>query len=163
VEIESELTAIEEEDISNKKFEDMTNQEIQQELLKKRQNQMSRMMKIRKYQFLAMIMLGFSYVFIYRPYVHPKSLMNSVQYHYALKIIQDSKMAKRELGDAMTVMTCNGKHCPLFSKGNFYLMIFGPENKAKFDVDFRYEASKKAYIITKINMITRSRLLRLYP
>lgn len=71
-----------------KRFEDMTKEEINEEVIKKRQTNMNKMMKIRKYQFLGFTGIGFFYFFIYRKFLHPKSVMNSVLYHNALKYIK---------------------------------------------------------------------------
>jgi len=77
---------------------------------------MNKMMKIRKYQFLGFTGIGFFYFFIYRKFLHPKSVMNSVLYHNALKYIKINSVVKKELGGQVQMMTCNGKTYPLFTK-----------------------------------------------
>jgi hypothetical protein len=44
-------------------------------------------MRIRKYQFMGFAVLGFFYFFIYRKFLHPKSIMGGVLYHDAIKMI----------------------------------------------------------------------------
>ena len=49
---------------------------------------MGRMMKIRKYQFLAFSAAGAFYFIVYRQFLHPKSILNSVLYHNTLKLVE---------------------------------------------------------------------------
>lgn len=55
-------------------------------MMKKRHQQMNRLIKIRKWQFLGFTMAGCFYMLVYRRFLHPKSIMNSVLYHNALSV-----------------------------------------------------------------------------
>lgn len=46
------------------------------------------MMDIRKWQLIGFTSLGLFYFFIYRSYLHPKSITNSALYHAAVTFIQ---------------------------------------------------------------------------
>jgi len=64
-----------------KRFEDKTKEEIDQDKKMKNKQRIERMMKIRTYQFGGMGVLIFFYMFVYRKFLHPKPVMNSVVYH----------------------------------------------------------------------------------
>jgi hypothetical protein len=103
----------------------MTREEINEDMIKKRQKQMGKMISTRKYQFLILMGFGFFYFFIYRKFLHPKSVMNSVLYHNALKYVKINKTVQKELGTHLQMMTCNGKTYPLFNSCQFDLILFG--------------------------------------
>ena len=75
---------------SNKRFEDKTKAEINQEMIKKRQQRMNQMIQTRKYQMVGFSLIGFFYFFIYRIYLNPKPIYNSVLYHNSLKLIKNN-------------------------------------------------------------------------
>ena len=57
--------------------------------------------------------MSFFYFFIYRMYLNPKPIYNSVLYHNAVKILKNDREVTRTLGDHLQVMNCNGKTYPL--------------------------------------------------
>ena len=105
------------------------------------------MIKIRKYQLFGFSGLGLFYFFVYRKYLHPKSIMNSVVYHNALKFIDHSAQVKQSLGTNLMTMTCNGKTYPMVNSCNFDLYVFGNKDKAKFNVKANYDRESSQYII----------------
>ena len=72
----------------------MTSEELSEEMVKKRQRQMNHMLKIRKWQFIGFTVLGVFYMLVYRRFLHPKSITNSVLYHNALKFVNASSQVK---------------------------------------------------------------------
>lgn len=80
-----------------KKFEDMTREELNASMKKRRKDQQQRQLKIRKYQFLAFAGLGMFYM-VYRQFLHPKSIMNSVLYNNAIKYIESNKTVADTIG-----------------------------------------------------------------
>lgn len=98
-----------------KRFGDKTMEEIDDEMMKKRHQLMNRNIKIRKWQFLGFTMAGCFYMLIYRRFLHPKSIMNSVLYHNALNVATKNLTVRQKLGEEMTIMNCNGKIYPLLS------------------------------------------------
>ena len=70
---------------------------------------MNRMISIRKYQFIGFIFAGFFYFYVYRKFLFPKTIMNSVVYHNSVKFIDINPTVKKVLGDNLNMMNCNGK------------------------------------------------------
>ena len=64
----------------------------------------------------------------------PKVVMNSVLYHKSLRMIKASPKANSILGNQIHMMTCNGKFWPLGWNCNYYMVLFGENEKAKVDV-----------------------------
>jgi len=64
-----------------KRFEDKTSEEIQQDMQRKRKQQFGKLVKFRTYQFGSIAVLLFGYLFVYRRFLHPKSVANSVLYN----------------------------------------------------------------------------------
>jgi hypothetical protein len=68
-----------------KRFEDKTKEEIRDETHKKKQQQMSKLLSVRKWQLCFFTFCGGFYFFVYRQFLCPKSIMNSVLYHNAVR------------------------------------------------------------------------------
>ncbi len=115
---------------------------------------MNHMLKIRKHQFVAFIGLGFFYTFIYRRFLHPKSIMNSVLYHNAMKFANQSAVVGKELGK-FEMMNCNGKTWPLLSTCNFDMVMFGSKAKGKIRVNAEYSKQINQWKIMKMDLITK--------
>ena len=116
---------------------------------------MGRMIKIRKWQFLGFSMLGIFYMLVYRKFLHPKSIMNSVLYHNALKYVQVNPTIKESLGSSMHMMNCNGKIYPLFNTCKFDIIVFGSKSKGKINVNAEYLKSDNQWRITNMSLQTR--------
>ena len=100
---------------------------------------MNQMKNVRKYQFFGGMMIVFFYFFIYRPYIHPRTVMNSVMYHKSLRILEANPLVRENVGAKFFMMTCNGKYCPLLTNCQYYMMVQGPKGKARFDVDAKFD------------------------
>ena len=75
----------------SKRFEDKTAEELQEDVLAKRNLAMSRMATTRKWQFAILAgSLGF-YFMAYRQFLQPKKIMNSVLYNDALRYLRANK------------------------------------------------------------------------
>lgn len=77
--IEKELQTKKEEAVV--RFEDKTQEERQNDMKKKRRQQLKQMTNIRTYQMGFMFFGIFFYMFVYRKFLAGKSVMNSVIYH----------------------------------------------------------------------------------
>lgn len=88
---------------------------------------MSKLNKIRTYQFLFMAGALFGYLFIYRRFFAAKSVMNSAIYHQTLNFIKQNDTVLNTLGQHLQIMNCNGKIHPLKSTVDFDLVIFGSQ------------------------------------
>lgn len=86
---------------------------------------MSAILKVRNWQFISFSVIGLFYMLIYRRFLHPKSIMNSVLYHNALDLVNMNPMIQKTLGSKLTMMHCNGKIYPLLSNVSFDLVMFG--------------------------------------
>ena len=64
-----------------KRFEDKTQEEIEQDQIRKRKQQFGKLVRFRTYQFGGIAVLAFGYLFVYRRFLHPKSITNSVIYN----------------------------------------------------------------------------------
>ena len=69
-------------------------------------------MKVRYYQFGALLLGGFFYMFVYRQFLAPKPVVNSISYNQALKFAENNRTLKKLLGQQYQVMSCNGKIYP---------------------------------------------------
>lgn len=97
--IEASL-AVNPEDQELKKFEDMTKEELNTSMKKRRKDQQQKQLRIRKYQFFTFAGLGLFYMVIYRQFLHPKSIMNSVVYNNAIKYIESNKIVADAVGSS---------------------------------------------------------------
>ena len=75
---------------------------------------------------------------VYRTYLHPKSIINSVLYHNALKYISSNEVVLDTIGTHFQVMNCNGKIYPIYNTCKFDLILFGSKQKAKINVKAEY-------------------------
>ena len=77
-EIESTLKVAKQE---VKRYEDKTQDEINQDMVRKRKQQFGKLVDMRKYQLGGVTFCMFFYFFVYRRFLHPKSIANSVVYN----------------------------------------------------------------------------------
>ena len=123
-------------------------------MIKKRQQRMNRMIQIRKYQFVGFTLAGFFYFFVFRIYLHPKPIYNSVLYHNTLKLIRNNSEVSRSLGSHLQIMNCNGKTWPLFNNCAFNVIVFGNEAKGRVDVKAEYSKEINGWKINHMDLIT---------
>lgn len=64
-----------------KLYEDKTQEEIERERKFRQRQRMEKIMRVRTYQFGGIGVLAFMYIFVYRKFMHPKPVLNSVVYH----------------------------------------------------------------------------------
>ena len=103
---------------------------------------MNKAIKMRKWQFLAFTFGGVFYMLVYRRFLHPKSIMNSVLYHNAFNVVKQSSVVQKELGKDIIMMTCNGKIYPLLNNCHFDLVLFGSKQKGIANVHAEYKSDK---------------------
>ena len=103
---------------------------------------MSQMNKIRTYQFVIMMGALFGYLFVYRRFFSPKSVLNSTAYHQAVSYVKNSEKIQKVLGKQLQVMNCNGKMYPLKNDINFDLLIYGTEQKGKVRVKSEFNKAE---------------------
>jgi hypothetical protein len=95
--IETALTA-NPETTQPKKYEDMTREELNASMRKRRKEQQQKQHRIRKYQFFTFAGLGLFYLVIYRQFLHPKSIINSVLYNNAVKYVESNQTVASTIG-----------------------------------------------------------------
>lgn len=64
-----------------KRYEDKTQDEINQDMVRKRKQQFGKLVDMRKYQMAGVTFSLFFYLFVYRRFLQPKSINNSVVYN----------------------------------------------------------------------------------
>lgn len=119
--IESELSAPK----KVTRFEDKTQEEVQEDIKRRRRVQYSKMVKFRTYQLGSMTVIAFLYIFVYRKMFAPKSVMNSAIYHQTINYLKGNDKIHNSLGKHIQVMNCNGKIYPIKNNVEFDLVIFG--------------------------------------
>mmetsp|Transcript_12639 Transcript_12639/g.9167 ORF Transcript_12639/g.9167 Transcript_12639/m.9167 type:complete len:121 (+) Transcript_12639:743-1105(+) len=106
--------------------------------------------KIRTYQFGAMAAAAFGYFFLYRRFLHPKSIVNSHIYNHTIKYLKAHYRVKELMGGHLQVMNCNGKMYPMSNYVDFELFVFGSDQKGKFKVSTTYEKETQVWQIKQI-------------
>jgi hypothetical protein len=81
----------------------------------------------------------FAYLFVYRKFFAPKSVLNSLVYHQTIKYIENSDKIKKYLGNHIQVMNCNGKIFPLSPNVTFDLIVFGSNQRGKLNIKSHYD------------------------
>jgi len=80
-----------EEKESAKRFEDKTEEEVQDDVKRRRNKQFQSMQKIRKAQFSAICTLAFLYFFVYKRFLAPKSVYGGLVYNQAMRYIRKDR------------------------------------------------------------------------
>ena len=113
---------------------------------------MHKMMNIRKWQFIGFTSLGLFYFFVYRSYLCPKKVTNSVLYHNAVNYVKANNQVRENLGSSLLVMNCNGKRYPMMSKCQFDLTVFGEKDKGRIDVVAEYRKGTREWSIQQMKL-----------
>ena len=124
-------------------------------MTRKRKQQFGKMVKFRSYQFMGIAFAMFFYLVIYRKFLHPKSVHNSLVYNQAITFIKESSKIRREIGAEFQIMTCNGKIYPFKNDINFDLVIYGSEQKARVDVRCDFNKADQLWSLAKIGLTTK--------
>ena len=119
------LLTFKEEEKEYKRYEDKTEEEIQAEMLHKRNKQMANMAYTRKWQFSLLGGSLFLYLGVYRKFLHPKAVMNSALQGDSLHLIRNNPIVQKELGKNFQMMMCNGKFWYGLSDCKFNMILFG--------------------------------------
>ena len=67
---------------------------------------------MRYYQMGALCGSLFFYFMVYRKFLYPTPVLNSVTYNMAVSYIRANKVVKGKIGSKFQVMNCNGKMYP---------------------------------------------------
>ena len=67
----------------------------------------------------------FFYLFVYRKFLYPSPVLNSVTYNHAVNFIKANSLVKSKIGSKFQVMNCNGKMYPYKKDVNFDIILFG--------------------------------------
>ena len=81
-----------------KRFEDKTEEEVAEDMKKKKRQHMNRLVRYRTRQFAFIFGGFFLYLVVYRR-IAPKPVMNSIVYHQALGFVQGSTRARQLVGE----------------------------------------------------------------
>ena len=71
-------------DGSAKRFDDKTEEELEEEMARKRKQQFGKLTRFRYYQFTGLLGVMFFYLFVYRQFMVPSPVMNSITYNHAV-------------------------------------------------------------------------------
>lgn len=81
-----------------KRYEDKTQEEIHEDQVRKRKQQFGKLIKFRTYQMAGIAGALFFYLFVYRRFLHPKSITNSVVYNQAISFVKKNQKCSDVLG-----------------------------------------------------------------
>lgn len=84
---------IQEEEKDDRRFEDMTGEEIQNAMRKRRTKQHKELIRTRKYQLIFFSLTGIFYLAIYRKFLHPKTILNSSLHIQTTKYLRNNSQA----------------------------------------------------------------------
>ena len=65
------------------------------------------------------------------------------------------------LGKEIHVMTCNGKQLPYRNEFDFDIILFGTMQNAKAQIHVKFNKNKQAWLLEKIDVVSRSHHLKL--
>lgn len=140
-----------------KRFEDKTQEEINEDIKHKRRKQFQTMTTIRKYQFGIIMFIVLIYLFVWKR-VAPKPVLNSLVYYNAIEIMKKSSVVKRKLGENFQITNCTGRIYPLMSHVNFEMTALGNVDQAKFKIKSTFKQEDEIWMIEDIAMLTKSDL-----
>ena len=75
-----------------KRYEDKTSEEIEQDQIRKRKQQLGKLVRFRTYQFSGLAVMLFGYLFVYMRFLHPKSITNSVVYNQTVSFAKQNEL-----------------------------------------------------------------------
>ena len=82
----------------NKRYEDKTEEEIQEDMARKRKQQFGKIVRYRYYQIAALLGGVFFYMFAYRQFLAASPVVNSVSYNQAVAFIKANRLVKSQIG-----------------------------------------------------------------
>jgi len=136
------------------RFEDKTEEEVAKEKRIRSRQRIEKMMRIRTYQFGGLGVVAFFYFFVYRKFLAPRPVMNSVVYHQAISFIKQNQKCQSVLGKDFQIMLCNGKMWPFKNDIKFDLVAYGSKTKGKLQVESFYDKGVRQYKLDGINLKT---------
>ena len=102
-----------------------------------------------------MTALGFFYMFVYRRFLAPKPVMNSVSYNQAITFINNNKLVKQELGSSFQIMNCNGKMYPYKKDVKFDIVLYGTLQHGKVKIQSLFNKEKSQWMLGQVELRTR--------
>ena len=92
------MTKTAEEDTSPQRYDDKTEDEMIEEMNRKRKKQFGQLVKYRYYQAGAMIGALVFYLFVYRKWLVASPVMHSLTYKMSLDFIKANKIVRNKIG-----------------------------------------------------------------
>ena len=81
-----------------------------------------------------MLAVAFFYMFVYRRFLAPQPVMNSVSYNQAISFVKQNRRIKQELGPSFQIMNCNGKMYPYKKDVKFDIVLYGTLQHGKVKI-----------------------------
>ena len=122
---------------------------------------MGKLVKIRYYQFMALMGGIFFYSVVYRRFLYPRPVRDTAAYSQAVSFIKADNQVKAKIGSKVQVMNCNGKQYPYRYDVKFDVVLFGQNQNGKVKVVSYYDKVKKSWRLKTLDLITRTETVSL--
>ena len=119
------LESSDSEDTGPKRYDDKTEDEMIDEMNRKRKQQFGKLVKFRYYQAGAMVGALFFYIFVYRKWLVSTPVMHSLTYKMSVDFIKENRQVRKKIGQDFQIMNCNGKMYPYRRDVKFDIVLFG--------------------------------------
>lgn len=98
----------------------------------------------------------FFYLFVYRKFLYPTPVMNSIAYNQAVSFIKNNKSVRNKIGSKFQVMNCNGKMYPYKKDVKFDVILFGTNSHGKVKVTSNFDKVSNTWQMKKVDLVTRT-------
>lgn len=159
--IQESLTVSKTDQTSPKRYEDKTEDEMMEEMARKRKKQFGSLVRFRYYQFGALMGAMFFYLFVYRRFLYPTPVMHSASYSQAVAYIKANKTVKNKIGSKFQVMNCNGKMYPYKKDVKFDIVLFGTNANGKVKVTSFFDKPSQTWHMKNVALVTRNEVVTL--
>ena len=153
--VEKQLTDNSQSESDNKRYEDKTEEEIQEDMARKRKQQFGKIVRYRYYQIAALLGGVFFYMFAYRQFLAASPVVNSVSYNQAVAFIKANRLVKSQIGAKFQIMNCNGKIYPYKKDVKFDIILFGTNANGKVKVTSFFDRAANTWHIKEASLYTR--------
>ena len=102
-----------------------------------------------------MLAAGFFSMFVWRRFLAPQPVMNSVSYNQAIAFIQQNKLIKQELGSSFQIMNCNGKRYPYKNDVKFDIVLYGTLQNGKVKIQSLFDKERSQWMLGQVELRTR--------
>ena len=146
---------------SPRRYEDRTEDEMRDEMARKRKQQFGKLVRFRYYQFGGILGGMFFYLFVYRRFLYPTPVLRSASFNQAVAYIKANKKVKSKIGNKFEVMNCNGKMYPYKKDVKFDIILFGTNASGKVKVVSFFDKTDNSWNMKKMDLVTRTEVVPL--